>query len=149
VQELAFAPSKMICCGSLRFYWSDMDIFSACVFGAQWCGYNLTELQREMIDIAQVFTLHREIYMVVGGLDDPSASMQLDRDKRIYSFAAYCLPQMAVLHATDPRDKFFALLAFIASYALRLGSNSWLKWLNSDYALDVHTVIVITTALTM
>jgi hypothetical protein len=150
VQELAFAPSKMICCGSLRFNWSDMDVFVACVFGAQWCGFILAdELEQEKMDIARVFTLHREISMLVGGLDDPTASMQLGLDERIYSFAQYCLVQTAVLQATDPRDKIFALSAFIASYSLRLGSNSRLKWLNPDYTLDVHLVMVITTAITM
>jgi Heterokaryon incompatibility protein (HET) len=88
VQELAYAQSKIICCGSLRFDWSDMDVFVACVFGAQWCGFNLAdELKEEILDIANVFTLHREISMMAGGRDDPTASMQLGLNERIYLFA--------------------------------------------------------------
>jgi hypothetical protein len=107
------------------------------------------ELKEAILDIAHVFTFHREISMMVGGLDDPSAAMKLGLNERIYKFAEYCLTQTAVLKATDPRDKVFALFVFVTSYSLRLGSNSRLKWLTPDYTLDVDLVMVLTTAITM
>jgi len=58
-----------------------MNLFVACVFGVHYFGFNLTdELKGAILDVAHVATFHREIVMMVGGLDNPLAAMKLSSE---------------------------------------------------------------------
>jgi Heterokaryon incompatibility protein (HET) len=148
VQEIVFATSRLICCGSLRFDWFDVDMFVACVFGAQWCGLNLTELQNETLDIAGIFTLYRGVRLQAARIDEIENNLKsLSPEQKLYFFAEYCLTQSVVLQATDPRDNVFALSPLLGTYAARIGIK--LIWLKPDYTLQLEDVMLRTVQLVL
>ncbi|KAI1212046.1 HET-domain-containing protein [Annulohypoxylon truncatum] len=146
VQEMVFNVSHLICCGPLRFTWADLDRFVSLVFGAQWHGLNFHGLEKETLRIARVFTFHREIRM--SGTDyadrDPRTSL-LSAEGKLYDFAQSYLLSSAFLEATDPRDRVFALTAFVNSYALKMDTKP--IWLRADYALQTTEVMLRTAQL--
>ena len=144
IQEAIFPPSSIFCCGPLRFQWQDLDLFVALVFGAQWHGPNFHDLEKDTAEIAGVFTLYREIRLVVGAghFDDPTGL--LSAEDKAYQFAQYCLLHTVVLKATDPRDKIYAISSLVQSYAARLMIKA--LWLKADYTAEVIQVFKITLA---
>jgi hypothetical protein len=147
VQEIAFSASLLICCGTLRFKWFDLDFFSLCVFGSHWYGPNLEGLQHEMDNIAQVFTLHREIRLwQIAGPNDPAFG-HLGAEEKVYRFAQFLMVQTAALDATDPRDKVFALATFIKSYATYLGARA--DWFKPDYTVQPTEAMLVAVQLVM
>ncbi|KAI1372435.1 HET-domain-containing protein [Hypoxylon crocopeplum] len=141
VQEMVFNGSHLICCGPLRFRWHDLDGFVSFVFGAQWHGLNFHGLERETSEIARVFTFHREIRLSASEYlsDDPRFSLLSDEGK-MYDFAQSYLLSSAFLEATDPRDRVFALSAFVNAYAGKLGLVP--IWLRADYTLKTTEVML-------
>ncbi|KAI1451782.1 HET-domain-containing protein [Annulohypoxylon moriforme] len=146
VQEMVFNVSHLICCGPLRFTWADLDRFVSLVFGAQWHGLNFHGLEKETLKIARTFTFHREIRM--SGTDyvnqDPHISLLSDEEK-VYDFAQSYLLSSAFLESTDPRDRVFALSAFVYAYALKLDIKP--VWLRADYTLQTTEVMLRTAQL--
>ncbi|OTA58880.1 HET-domain-containing protein [Hypoxylon sp. EC38] len=141
VQEMVFNQSHLICCGPLRFSWAELDIFVSYVFGAQWHGLNFRGLERETIKIARVFTFHREIRMSASEYsnNDPRFRL-LTNEEKLYDFAQSYLLSSAFLEATDPRDRVFALSAFVNAYAIKLDVKP--IWLKADYSLQVTEVML-------
>ncbi|KAI1407516.1 HET-domain-containing protein [Hypoxylon sp. FL1857] len=141
VQEMIFNRSHLICCGPLRFTWADLDFFVSLVFGAQWHGLNFREVEQETIKIARVFTFHREVRMSATEYlsNDPRFSRLTDEEK-VYDFAQSYLLSSAFLEATDPRDRVFALSAFVNSYAAKLDIKP--IWLKADYTLQATEVML-------
>ncbi|KAI1088382.1 HET-domain-containing protein [Rostrohypoxylon terebratum] len=141
VQEMVFNASHQICCGSLRFSWADLDRFVSLVFGAQWHGLNFRGLEKETSRIARIFTFHREIRM--SGTDfasnDPRSSL-LSAEEKVYDFAQSYILSSAFLESTDPRDRVFALSAFVNSYAAKLDVRP--IWLRADYTLQTTEVML-------
>ncbi|OTA98372.1 hypothetical protein M426DRAFT_113399 [Hypoxylon sp. CI-4A] len=144
VQEMVFNRSHLLCCGPLRFDWADLDSFVSFVFGAQWHGLNFHGLERETAKIARVFTFHREIRMSASDHlpDDPRFGL-LSAEEKVYDYAQSYLLSSAFLEATDPRDRVYALSAFVYSYAAKLGVRP--IWLKADYSLQ-PTEVVLPTA---
>ncbi|KAI0886373.1 HET-domain-containing protein [Annulohypoxylon maeteangense] len=135
VQEMVFNPSHLICSGPLRFDWADLDCFVSLVFGAQWHGLNFHGLEKETSQIARIFTFHREIR--ISGSDfanqDPRAAL-LSTEEKVYDYAQSYLLSSAFLEATDPRDRVYALSAFVFSYGAKLNVKP--LWLKADYTLQ-------------
>ncbi|KAI0107914.1 HET-domain-containing protein [Hypoxylon sp. NC0597] len=141
VQEMVFNRSHMICCGPLRFNWGDLDTFVSLVFGAQWHGLNFHGLERETIKIAAVFTFHREIRMSATEYSNSDPRFRLlTNEEKLYDFAQSYLLSSAFLEATDPRDRVFALSAFVNAYAAMLDVKP--IWLKADYSLQVTEVML-------
>lgn len=141
VQEMVFNRSHLICCGQLRFSWTDLDSFVSLVFGAQWHGLNFRGLEKETLKIARVFTFHREIRISASDYanDDPRFSL-LSPEGKLYDFAQSYLLSSAFLEATDPRDRVFALSAFVNAYAGKLDVKP--IWLRADYTLQATEVVL-------
>ncbi|XXG94191.1 hypothetical protein Hte_000444 [Hypoxylon texense] len=141
VQELVFNNSHLMCCGPLRFNWSDLDRFVSLVFGAQWHGLNFHGVERETSKIARIFTFHREIRMSATEYmnDDPHFNL-LSTEGKLYDFAQSYLLSSAFLEATDPRDRVFALSAFVNAYGAKLGLRP--IWLRADYTLQATEVML-------
>ncbi|KAI1398638.1 HET-domain-containing protein [Hypoxylon fuscum] len=141
VQEMVFNQSHLICCGPLRFNWSDLDSFVSFVFGAQWHGLNFHGLERETLAIARVFTFHREIRLSnTDYLDDDPRLSLLSAEGKLYDTAQSYLLSSAFLEATDPRDRVFALSAFVNAYAAKSGIKP--LWLRADYTLQTTEVML-------
>ncbi|KAI6083101.1 HET-domain-containing protein [Hypoxylon rubiginosum] len=141
VQEMVFNNSHLICCGHLHFDWGDLDRFVSLVFGAQWHGLNFHGVQRETSRIARVFTFHREIRISATEYmnDDPHFSL-LSPEGKLYDFAQSYLLSSAFLEATDPRDRVFALSAFVNAYGAKQGLRP--IWLRADYTLQTTEVML-------
>ncbi|KAI0839435.1 HET-domain-containing protein [Hypoxylon sp. FL0890] len=141
VQEMIFNRSHLMCCGPLRFSWNDLDIFVSLVFGAQWHGLSFRGLEQETIKIARVFTFHREIRMsyTESSSNDPRFHL-LTNEEKVYDYAQSYLLSSAFLEATDPRDRVFALTAFVNSYAAKLDVKP--IWLKADYTLQATEVML-------
>ncbi|KAK6956106.1 hypothetical protein Daesc_001376 [Daldinia eschscholtzii] len=146
VQEMVFNPSHLICCGPLRFSWHELDSFVRRVFGSQWYGVSLNGLELEMKRIARIFRFHREIRLSQGEelSNDPSFS-RLSPEMKLYNITQTYLLSSSSLRATDPRDKVFALSAFVNSYATRRGVKP--AWVEADYSLQTEAVMLATTML--
>ncbi|KAI0850690.1 HET-domain-containing protein [Daldinia vernicosa] len=146
VQEMVFNQSHLICCGPLRFNWKELDSFVGFVFGAQWHGMNFRGLERETARIARIFTFHREIQLSGSEylIDDPKFSL-LSPEGKLYDFAQNYLLSSAFLEATDPRDRVFALSAFVNSYAVKVEVRP--IWLKADYSLEAVEVMLHTAQL--
>ncbi|KAF3055048.1 Heterokaryon incompatibility protein 6, OR allele [Daldinia childiae] len=146
VQEMVFNQSHLVCCGPLRFNWKDLDGFVGFVFGAQWHGMNFHGLERETARIARTFTFHREIRLSGTEYlnDDPKFSL-LNPEEKLYDFAQSYLLSSAFLEATDPRDRVFALSAFVNSYAVKIDVKP--IWLKADYSLQTTEVMLRTAQL--
>ncbi|KAI1137587.1 HET-domain-containing protein [Hypoxylon sp. FL0543] len=141
VQEMVFNTSHLICCGPLRFSWPDLDTFVSLVFGAQWHGLNFRGVEQETIKIARVFTFHREIRMsATDSLSTEPRFSLLTNEEKLYDYAQSYLLSSAFLEATDPRDRVFALSAFVNSYATKLGVKP--IWLRADYTLQATEVVL-------
>ncbi|KAI0894284.1 HET-domain-containing protein [Annulohypoxylon nitens] len=141
VQEMVFNVSHLICCGSLRFTWTDLDRFVSLVFGAQWHGLNFRGLEMETSRIARIFTFHREIRM--SGTEYASKgprSSLLSAEEKVYDYAQSYMLSSAFLESTDPRDRVFALSAFVNSYASKLDVKP--IWLRADYTLQTTEVML-------
>ncbi|KAL7622751.1 hypothetical protein AAE478_006429 [Parahypoxylon ruwenzoriense] len=141
VQEMVFNGSHLICCGPLRFNWSDLDGFVSLVFGAQWHGLNFHGVERETAKIARVFTFQREIRLsATEYLNQDLRFSLLSAEGKLYDFAQSYLLSSAFLEATDPRDRVFALSAFVNAYAAKLDIKP--IWLRADYTLQVTEVML-------
>ncbi|KAI1770128.1 HET-domain-containing protein [Hypoxylon cercidicola] len=141
VQEMVFNRSHLMCSGPLRFDWSDLDRFVSLVFGAQWHGLNFRGVERETSRISRAFTFHREIRLSATDYvnDDPHFSL-LSAEGKLYDFAQSYLLSSAFLDATDPRDRVFALSAFVNAYAAKLEIKP--IWLRADYTLQTTEVML-------
>ena len=100
-----------------------------------------------MDNIAQVFTLHREIRLWrIAGPNDPAFG-HLGAEEKVYRFAQFLMVQTAALDATDPRDKVFALATFIKSYATYLGARA--DWFKPDYTVQPTEAMLVAVQLVM
>ncbi|KAI2615424.1 HET-domain-containing protein [Hypoxylon sp. NC1633] len=141
VQEMVFNGAHTICCGPLRFVWADLDLFVSLVFGAQWHGLSFRGLERETSRIARVFAFHREIRLSATAYPDADPRLALlGAEGKLYDFAQSYLLSSAFLEATDPRDRVFALSAFVNAYAGKLGLVP--VWLRADYTLETTEVML-------
>ncbi|KAI2619788.1 HET-domain-containing protein [Hypomontagnella submonticulosa] len=146
VQEMVFNQSHLICCGPLRFDWRDLDLFVSLVFGAQWHGLSFRGLERETLRIAYVFTFHREIRLAgTEYLDNDPHLGRLSPEQQLYEVAQGYLISSATLEATDPRDRVYAVTAFVNSFAARVQIKP--IWLRADYSLQTAEVMLRTAQL--
>ncbi|KAK6855385.1 hypothetical protein PG995_008917 [Apiospora arundinis] len=142
VQEMVFNRSHVICCGPLRFDWADLDLFVSLVFGAQWHGLNFHGVEQETSKIARVFTFHRQLRMSATELinDEPRFGL-LSAEDKVYDYAQSYLLSSAFLDATDPRDRVFALSAFVNAFGVKMGIVRPM-WLRADYTLEATEVML-------